>query len=141
MPWTWSGQGHKLFPTSSSHLSATLNRCLTSLSHQFPLIMFQFPSQSVFLLVYKNFFMQYNTRLCLVLMRKLLKIQHYQTLSSITLSYSDAKFQSRNNNAIYLYCIYHSSILVLHFLQENANNYPCLQAVNVTRFKEKCFFI
>lgn len=96
MPWTWAGQGHKLFlPLPHvSHLSATLNRCLTSLIHQFPPAMFQFPSWPAFL-VLQIFLMQHNKRIYLVLMRKQLKIQHYQTFYQLALSYSDAKFQSR----------------------------------------------
>lgn len=39
----------------------------------------------------------------------------------------------KSNNAVYLYLIYYSFIL-----QENANDYPCLQAVNVMRFNEEC---
>lgn len=91
------------------------------------------PQPVSFSLGLENFFMQYNKRLYLVLMWKLLKIQHYQTLYQLALSYSDVNFRSRNNNAIYFYHIYYSSILVLHFLQKNAKS--CLQAVNVMRFK------
>lgn len=43
----------------------------------------------------------------------------------------------KSNNAI-CNLIYYSFVLALYFLQENANDYPCLQDVNVTRFNEEC---
>lgn len=83
MPWAWSGQG-QTSPASSSHLSATLNRCLhfpysPVSSHHVPT-----PQPVSFSLGLQNFFMQYK-RLYLVLMWKLLKTQHCQTFFSISL--------------------------------------------------------